>query len=376
MSDELPIEQDIIAQKRRAEDVYDERFERRYKLLELKERRADRELKRQELQGLLGRGIKLTSAQATVAASALALFSALIGALIQGVMTRDVEAGKSQALIEVEGLKATANIELEKQKQDAVERLDRAKFETTLILKATESPKRDDQIRNLKFFLDAGFIRDPDGKLAKMDVEAYPSLPPPSTYTPADMYNDAKSSIGHVSVNITEDGTTFNNTGSCFVISKDGYAIMAGHIFEKRTVKSSNMKINVRLSSRYAPILNADLVKIDNELDIAIIKLPGSNYIPLRITQEQPKIGEPIKIIGYSAHSDLEIRSGVVSLPNGPEGRFVMDALVSIGFSGSPVLNSGGSVLGVLIGQFVDNGGTVAVPARNLKSLLSEIAPN
>jgi hypothetical protein len=94
-------------------------FDRRYKLLELKERRADRALKLRELEMSLGSGIKFTSAQATVAGAVLALVSALIGALIQGLITRDVEAGKNQALIVVEDLKAKASIALEKQKQDA-----------------------------------------------------------------------------------------------------------------------------------------------------------------------------------------------------------------------------------------------------------------
>jgi hypothetical protein len=46
-------------------------FDRRYRLLELKERRADRELKRQELEISKGRGLSFTSGQATVAAPAL-----------------------------------------------------------------------------------------------------------------------------------------------------------------------------------------------------------------------------------------------------------------------------------------------------------------
>jgi hypothetical protein len=154
-------------------------FDRRYRLLELRERREDRALKRQELQINQGRGIKFTSAQATVAAAALALFSAAIGGWIQSAATRDVEAAKNQALLAVEELKAKSSIELEKQKQSAAEHLDRAKFETTLILRATEAARREDQVRNLKFFLDAGFIADPNGKIQAIHEDAYPSLPPP-----------------------------------------------------------------------------------------------------------------------------------------------------------------------------------------------------
>jgi hypothetical protein len=50
-------------------------FDRRYRLLELKERRADRDLKRQELEISKGRGFSFTAGQATVAAAIIALLS-------------------------------------------------------------------------------------------------------------------------------------------------------------------------------------------------------------------------------------------------------------------------------------------------------------
>jgi hypothetical protein len=142
---------------------------------ELEEKRAQREsegkrhqqeveLKKLEMAAASGRGLRLTAAQATVVAAGLALVSGGLGGAIQAWSSRDIEAAKSQALVDIERLKA-----------EAAERLDRAKFETTLILKATEAPSRDEQIRNLRFFLNAGFIRDPEGKIARIDERDYPS---------------------------------------------------------------------------------------------------------------------------------------------------------------------------------------------------------
>ena len=54
---------------------------------------------------LAGRGIKFTTAQATVAVALLALVSAGIGGAIQAWSARDVEASKSAALIEIERVK-------------------------------------------------------------------------------------------------------------------------------------------------------------------------------------------------------------------------------------------------------------------------------
>lgn len=94
---------------------------------------------------MTGRGIKLTAAQATVVAASLALVSAGIGGVIQG----------------------WANLKLERQK-----------FEFSVIQKTIELPNREDQIRNLKFYLNAGFLSDPDGKIGKMEDSELPSSTP------------------------------------------------------------------------------------------------------------------------------------------------------------------------------------------------------
>ena len=103
--------------------------------------------------------------------------SAIVGGLIQSSSTRGVEASRSEAQIAIERLRAEATIALETQKQLAAERLERGEFETTLILKAIEAPAREDQIKNLKFFLNAGFISDTDGKIAAIEENDFPSLP-------------------------------------------------------------------------------------------------------------------------------------------------------------------------------------------------------
>jgi hypothetical protein len=108
---------DDEANERRCERLFD----RRYRLLELREQRLDRkakyaelEINRQlrlsEIQATEGRGVRFTSSQATVAAAVIALLSAVFGATIQGFVTRNVEADKNAALIAVEKLKAEGSL--------------------------------------------------------------------------------------------------------------------------------------------------------------------------------------------------------------------------------------------------------------------------
>ena len=44
-------------------------------------------------------------------------------------------------------------------------------------MKAIEASAREDQIKNLKFFLNAGFISDEEGKIAAIEENDFPSLP-------------------------------------------------------------------------------------------------------------------------------------------------------------------------------------------------------
>lgn len=140
--------------------------------LEEKRQATDAELKRLELSQAAGKGFKFSTAQATVAVSVIALASGAIGGVFQAWTTKDVEATKSAALIQIEQLKAKANIALERQK-----------FEATLIAKATEAPTREEQIRNLKFYVEAGFLEDSGQRISNMKETDYPGAGPPPINT-------------------------------------------------------------------------------------------------------------------------------------------------------------------------------------------------
>ena len=73
------------------------------------------------------------------------------------------------------------NVMLEKSKQEAAARLARQDFETKLIFRAVEgSDSAEERARNLKFFLDAGFLSDPDNKIRNLSPGRYPSVGSPS----------------------------------------------------------------------------------------------------------------------------------------------------------------------------------------------------
>jgi len=67
-------------------------------------------------------------------------------------------------------------LQLERAKHDAAADLARQEFETKLIFRAIEgSDSAEERTRNLKFFLDAGFISDPHDKIRNLNADQYPS---------------------------------------------------------------------------------------------------------------------------------------------------------------------------------------------------------
>lgn len=345
---------DASAEKRRQAT-----FDRRYRLLELRERREDRALKRLELEASQGRGIRFTSAQATVAGAALALLSAVIGGVIQSVATRDVEAGKNNAQIAIEDLKAKGNINLERQK-----------FETTLILKATEAPRREDQIKNLKFFLNAGFIGDPEGKIAKIDEKAYPSTPIQSTEkAPPDLFKDLRGAVGHLTVQWNDKtGNARKGEGTTFVVTKDGFALTAAQLF----VAEADFTVTVSLGSAFASKQPAEVVKVDKDLGVALIKLRGGfDYPAVRTSNEPVLIGDTVSVMGYSPDSEVSLTLGTIYSLSEIRGGVGISAPLSAGHSGSPVFNKNGDVIGLVIGWYGGSPRVVAVRIQSARPILA-----
>ncbi|WP_428667689.1 phage tail tip lysozyme [Reyranella sp.] len=151
---------------------------------ELEERRfeLDAEIKRRELaikEAEIAKKTGLSTAQATVAGATLALISGLAGALISAWSTRDIEGGKALASQAIEQSKVQGTLKLEQIRQEATLALEQKKFETNLIFEAIKQPSREDSIRNLQFFVAAGFIADKDGKISKLPLDKLPSSPSP-----------------------------------------------------------------------------------------------------------------------------------------------------------------------------------------------------
>jgi hypothetical protein len=67
--------------------------------------------------------------------------------------------------------KFDANVQLERQKFDANSQLERQKFESSLVLQVIATGDQETARKNLEFLVNAGFLRDPEGKIKELANE-------------------------------------------------------------------------------------------------------------------------------------------------------------------------------------------------------------
>lgn len=184
------------------------------------------------------------------------------------------------------------------------------------------------------------------------------------------MFLDNKDIVSEAVVAIYAKGEhSGESTG--FIVSKDGYAITCAHCVEGAetiTVRRRIIHHNKHLDIKYA----ANLVSIDKEADVAIIKLdaePGDEFEPLVLEKNTiPEPLTPIYILGYpfgvSRFDEMSINEGkVASYQKGTADRLDqinLDISAKGGNSGSPIIDAKTSrVIGILVGASLSPHGEI-----------------
>lgn len=181
-------------------------------------------------------------------------------------------------------------------------------------------------------------------RISKKDELLLDSLPSYNFETYSEMVKYANKSC----VTIKSD----RGHGSGFVVGSKGMIITSNHVIENAN------QIQVHFSNGVE--FDAEIVSIDKNYDVALLKIPGSGYQPLKLNISETELGEEISTIGTPANLELgqSISKGVIS------GKRLMDnkvylqlnMAVSPGNSGGPLLNSNGEVLGVVFAKVIGEG--------------------
>lgn len=138
-------------------------------------------------------------------------------------------------------------------------------------------------------------------------------------------------------------------TGSGFVFSSDGLTFTNAHVIEN----AGRIKVTLLDGNEFS----GDMVGIDRDTDIAVIKIFGSGYSPaklgtsgnLRIGQVLIAIGNPL---GFQHSVSVGVLSGVGRTMHSPDGHLIdnilqSDAAMNPGNSGGPMIDTGGEVIGI-----------------------------
>lgn len=141
-------------------------------------------------------------------------------------------------------------------------------------------------------------------------------------------------------------------TGSGFVLSEDGYLVTCAHLVENAA------RINVVLSNNKQQ--TAELVGLDAQTDLAVLKINASSLIPVRFGQSDTlSPGVSVLAVGNPGGATFtgSITDGVLSSPSRSvkirqNAYYTMDALqitavVDPGNNGGPLCDVYGNVIGV-----------------------------
>jgi S1-C subfamily serine protease len=138
-------------------------------------------------------------------------------------------------------------------------------------------------------------------------------------------------------------------TGSGFVFSSDGLILTNAHVIE------NSGKLNVSLLDGNE--FSGEMIGRDKDTDIAIIKIFGSGYTPVKLgVSGDLKIGQLVIAIGnplgYQHSVSVGVLSGVGRTMRTPGGQLIddilqSDAAMNPGNSGGPMINTDGEAIGI-----------------------------
>ncbi len=162
--------------------------------------------------------------------------------------------------------------------------------------------------------------------------------------------------------------------GSGFIFSKAGFIMTNQHVI------SEAEKITVRLSDQREFV--AEVIAQDKDRDLAIIKIPENDDLPLAPlgNSDQTEVGEWAIAIGNPFGLDRTVTVGVISATGrskigiADHSSFLQtDASINFGNSGGPLLNASGNVIGINTAIIASGQGIgFAIPINTAKSIIRE----
>lgn len=160
----------------------------------------------------------------------------------------------------------------------------------------------------------------------------------------------AKNAVVKIDKFILTDGKPrLSGSGSGFVFSSDGLILTNAHVIEN----SQQLNISLLDGNEFS----GEIIGKDKDTDIAIIKIFGGGYTPIKLgTSGDLKIGQFVIAIGnplgYQHSVSVGVLSGKGRTMITPGGQMIddilqSDAALNPGNSGGPMINTDGEAIGI-----------------------------
>lgn len=166
-------------------------------------------------------------------------------------------------------------------------------------------------------------------------------------------------------------GVEFTSSGSAFLIDGKGYLVTNAHVLKGSGAIVVNSK---------GEEFNAKIINIDNEKDIAILKIDDDEYkavsLPYSIRKSNVDLGEELFTLGYP-REQIVYNMGYLSAVSGFDGDTAscqISLSANPGNSGGPVFNKNGEIIGILsTRQTTAEGVVFAIKAKGIYKLVDEL---
>jgi serine protease Do len=172
--------------------------------------------------------------------------------------------------------------------------------------------------------------------------------------------------------------STPSGLGSGFIIHPEGYAITNAHVIQGETKIKCTVFEQRELDFRRREIQDVEIIAVNNQLDLALIKLkhPDNKSFPTVYVQgtEELQAGQEVFAIGAPLGLERTLSQGVIATTQRNfEGMTYIQTTAQInpGNSGGPLFNSKGEVIGVTNMKIPFGEGLgFAIPARYVRDFI------
>ncbi|WP_321472322.1 trypsin-like peptidase domain-containing protein [uncultured Paludibaculum sp.] len=170
-------------------------------------------------------------------------------------------------------------------------------------------------------------------------------------------------------------------TGSGVIVDPDGYIVTNAHVVQNaRHIDVKILRVDERGQAPHGHLLPAKLVGLDSQVDIAVLKIEGSNLPTLSfLNSDTLRQGRLVMALGSPLGLQNTLTHGVVSAtlrqlkPESPMVYIQTDAPINPGNSGGPLLDIEGRIAGINTMIYSESGGNegigFAIPANLAKDV-------